>query len=258
MRIARFVAGDDIHYAIVEGPAGEEELHLLVDDPIFGRIEPTGKHLALADHRLLAPILPRSKVVAVARNYPAHAAETDTEVPPSPLLFFKPNTSVIGPDDPIVLPDWSQRVDYEGELAVVIGRMTRNVEPEDALKYVYGYTCGNDVTARDVQAAESQWARAKGFDTACPLGPWIVTDLDTTALAVQTRLDGELRQDSTTAEMVFDVPYLVSFCSKAFTLLPGDVILTGTPAGIGPIEAGQVVEVTIEDIGTLRNPAVRR
>ncbi|MDR3067982.1 MAG: fumarylacetoacetate hydrolase family protein [Cellulomonas sp.] len=256
MRIARFTQGSDPRYALVEG----DELVVISGDPIYMPVQPTGERVPLDDDgvRLLAPVIPRSKVVAVARNYVAHAEEMGNEVPERPLLFFKPNTSVVGPDDPVVLPDWSDRVEHEGELAVVIGKVTKDVSPEAALAHVFGFTCANDVTARDVQRAESQWARAKGFDTSCPIGPWIVPGLDVDDLEVSVRVNGELRQHGSTAQMVFDVAYLVSYVSEAFTLLPGDVILTGTPAGVGPMVHRDIVEVEIEGIGTLRNPVLRR
>jgi len=237
-----------------------DELVVIAGDPIYTPVTPTGERVRLDDDgvRLLAPVIPRSKVVAVARNYVAHAEEMQVEVPTRPLLFFKPNTSVVGPDDPVVVPQWSQRVEHEGELAVVIGKVTKDVSPEAAAAHVFGYTCANDVTARDVQRAEGQWARAKGFDTSCPLGPWIVPDLDVDDLEVTVRVNGEQRQHGRTSQMVFDVAYLVSYVSEAFTLLPGDVILTGTPAGTGPLEHRDVVEVEVEQIGTLRNPVLRR
>lgn len=259
MRIARFTTGDDPRYAFVQGEPGQEQLAVLNGDPLFSRVEPTGERIPLGDGvRLLAPVIPRSKVVAVGRNYADHVKEMGDELPTTPLLFFKPNTSVIGPDDPIVLPDFSQEVSYEAELAVVIGRLTKNVSPEQALQHVLGYVVANDVTARDVQRSEDQWARAKGFDSACPLGPWIETDLDPSELAVRSRVNGETRQDGNTRELVFDVPFLVSYISEAFTLLPGDVILTGTPAGVGTIDAGDRVECEVEGIGVLSNPVVRR
>ncbi|MCL2849561.1 MAG: fumarylacetoacetate hydrolase family protein [Micrococcales bacterium] len=256
MRVARFTQGSDPRYALVDG----DELVVIAGDPIYTPVTPTGERVRLDDDgvRLLAPVIPRSKVVAVARNYVAHAEEMQVEVPTRPLLFFKPNTSVVGPDDPVVVPQWSQRVEHEGELAVVIGKVTKDVSPEAAAAHVFGYTCANDVTARDVQRAEGQWARAKGFDTSCPLGPWIVPDLDVDDLEVTVRVNGEQRQHGRTSQMVFDVAYLVSYVSEAFTLLPGDVILTGTPAGTGPLEHRDVVEVEVEQIGTLRNPVLRR
>ena len=260
MRIARFTTGGDPRFALVEGTPGEEELLIIAGDPIFTPVQATGERIPLADEgvRLLAPVIPRSKIVGVGRNYAEHAAEHGVEVPTSPLLFLKPNTSVIGPDDPIVLPDWSQQVEHEAELAVVIGKVTKDVSPEHALEKVFGFTVANDVTARDVQRTDGQWARAKGFDSSCPLGPWIVPGLDVDDLAVTARVNGETRQSGRTSQMVFDVAYLVSYVSEVFTLLPGDVILTGTPAGVGPLNHRDVVEVEVEEIGVLRNPVLRR
>ncbi|OZB50248.1 MAG: 2-hydroxyhepta-2,4-diene-1,7-dioate isomerase [Cellulomonas sp. 14-74-6] len=260
MRIARFTTGGDPRFALVEGAPGDEELVVIAGDPIFTPVQATGERIPLADEgvRLLAPVIPRSKIVGVGRNYAEHAAEHGVEVPTSPLLFLKPNTSVIGPDDPIVLPDWSQQVEHEAELAVVIGKVTKDVSPEHALEKVFGFTVANDVTARDIQRTDSQWARAKGFDSSCPLGPWIVPGLDVDDLAVSARVNGETRQSDRTSQMVFDVAYLVSYVSEVFTLLPGDVILTGTPAGVGPLNHRDVVEVEIEEIGVLRNPVLRR
>ncbi len=259
MRIARFTTGGDPRYALVEGDPGAEELLVLAGDPIYMPVQPTGERVRLTDEvRLLAPVIPRSKVVGVGRNYADHAAEHGVPVPTSPLLFLKPNTSVIGPDDPIVLPYWSDRVEHEAELAVVIGKVTKDVPADRALDQVFGFTVANDVTARDVQHSDAQWTRAKGFDSACPLGPWIVPGLDVTDLAVRARVNGEPRQDGRTSQLVFDVATLVAYVSEVFTLLPGDVILTGTPAGVGPIVHRDVVEVEVEDIGVLRNPVVRR
>jgi 2-keto-4-pentenoate hydratase/2-oxohepta-3-ene-1,7-dioic acid hydratase in catechol pathway len=221
-------------------------------------VQLTGELVALDDARLLAPVIPRSKVVGVGRNYAEHAAELGNEVPKEPLVFLMPNTSVIGPGDPIQLPEQSQEVHYEGELAVVIGRLCREVPLGRVAEVVLGYTVANDVTARDLQKRDGQWWRAKGFDTFCPLGPYLVTGLDPADLRLTTRLDGETVQDGRTAQMIFDVAALVSFVSTAMTLLPGDVILTGTPAGVGPLAAGQRVEVEIEGIGVLSNPVVRR
>ncbi|WP_129337451.1 fumarylacetoacetate hydrolase family protein [Cellulomonas endophytica] len=262
MRIARFTTGGDPRYAVVDGDveAGTADLVVLSGDPIYTPIQETGERVRLDDDgvRLLAPVIPRSKIVAVGRNYADHAREMGNEVPTTPLLFFKPNTSVVGPDDPIVLPDWTREVSYEAELAVVIGKVTKDVSPERALDQVFGFTVANDVTARDVQKAESQWARAKGFDSACPLGPWVVPGLDVEDLAVRSRVNGETRQDGRTSDMVLDTAFLISYISEAFTLLPGDVILTGTPAGVGPIVDRDVVECEVEGIGTLRNPVLRR
>ncbi|MGG5258478.1 fumarylacetoacetate hydrolase family protein [Phycicoccus avicenniae] len=254
MRIARFTTGDDPAYGLVDG-AGEK-IAEVTGDPLYQRIELTGATHLVEDVRLLAPVIPRSKVIGIGRNYADHAAEMGTDVPAEPLMFLVPNTAVVGPGDPIVYPPQTSEVHYEGELAVVIGRVCKDVEPEDAAAVVFGYTVANDVTARDLQRSDGQWARAKGFDTFCPLGPWIETDLDVSSLGLVTRLDGEVVQDGTTADMVHGVAALVSYASKAFTLLPGDVILTGTPAGVGPMTAGQRVEVEIEGLGTLSNPVV--
>ncbi|MBD8059923.1 fumarylacetoacetate hydrolase family protein [Cellulomonas sp. JH27-2] len=260
MRIARFTTGNDPRFALVDGEPGSEELVVVTGDPLYMPVQPTGERIRLDqdDVRLLAPVIPRSKIVGVGRNYAAHAAELGNEVPAAPLLFLKPNTSVIGPDDPIVLPDWTEHVDHEAELAVVIGKVTKDVAPERALDHVFGYTVANDVTARDVQRSDSQWTRGKGFDGSCPIGPWIVPGLDVDDLAVRARVNGETRQDGRTSQLIFDVAYLVSYISEVFTLLPGDVILTGTPAGVGPIVDRDVVECEVEEIGVLRNPVLRR
>ncbi|GAB2695506.1 fumarylacetoacetate hydrolase family protein [Thalassiella azotivora] len=259
MRIARFTTGDDSpRYAVVEGEPGAETLVVVGGDPLYSELVPTGERVALADARLLAPVIPRSKVIGIGRNYADHAKEMGHELPTTPMMFLVPNTAVVGPDDPIVLPPFSDEVHYEAELAVVIGRICKDVPRERVDEVVLGYTCANDVTARDAQRSDGQWARAKGFDSSCPLGPYLVTDLDPSALRVSARLDGETVQDGTTADMVFDVAELVSYVSQAFTLLPGDVVLTGTPAGVGPLQPGQRVEVEIEGIGTLSNPVVRR
>ncbi|QCB94188.1 fumarylacetoacetate hydrolase family protein [Cellulomonas shaoxiangyii] len=260
MRIARFTTGSDPRYALVEGDPGHEELVVITGDPIYTPVQPTGERVRLDGDgvRLLAPVIPRSKIVGVGRNYAAHAAELGNEVPTAPLLFLKPNTSVIGPDDPIVLPDWTERVEHEAELAVVIGKVTKDVTPDRALDHVFGFTVANDVTGRDVQKSDAQWTRGKGFDTSCPIGPWVVPGLDVDDLRVSARVNGETRQDGRTSQMIFDTAFLISYASEVFTLLPGDVILTGTPAGVGPIDHRDVVEVEVEDIGVLRNPVVRR
>lgn len=260
MRIARFTTGSEPRYALIDGEGPDAELAVLRGDPIYTPVELTGQRVRLDrnDLRLLAPVIPRSKIVGVGRNYAAHAAEMGTELPAAPMLFLKPNTSVIGPDDPIVLPAWTTDVEHEAELAVVIGKVTKDVSPERARDHVFGYTVANDVTARDAQRSDGQWARAKGFDSACPLGPVVVPGLDVEDLRVTARVNGEVRQDGRTSQMVFDVAALVSYVSEAFTLLPGDLILTGTPAGVGPIVHGDVVEVEVEEIGVLRNPVLRR
>jgi len=253
MRLVRFRFGDRIATGAVDD--GSEDVRILrgtfFEDPV-----PTGEVVPIDDVRLLAPVLP-SKLVCVGRNYAAHAAEFDREVPEEPLLFLKPSTAVIGPGDPIPLLPISERVDYEGELAVVIGRLARGVRADDAYRYILGYTCANDVTLRDLQHAKDQWARAKGFDGSCPLGPWIQPELDPNDVRVVTRLNGETRQSGRTSEMVFGVATLLEYITEFMTLLPGDVILTGTPEGVGRLEAGDVVEVEVEGLGTLQNPVAR-
>lgn len=220
----------------------------------FGEITFTGQRWALADVRMLSPILP-SKVVGVGRNYAEHAAEHGADVPTEPLLFLKPSTSVIGPHDVVRLPPQSKRVEHEAELAVVIGRSgARRVDRAGAAKAIFGYTCANDVTARDLQQSDGQWTRAKGFDSFCPLGPWIVTDLSPADLEVRCEVNEEVRQLGRTKDMVFDPATLVSYISHIMTLLPGDVVLTGTPAGVSPIADGDTVTVRIEGIGELSNP----
>ncbi|MGN6300501.1 MAG: fumarylacetoacetate hydrolase family protein [Angustibacter sp.] len=258
MRIARYTTGEDPTFGVVEDEGGRLVLAEVQGDPLYQPVVFTGVRTPLDDVRLLAPVIPRSKVIGIGKNYADHAKEMGGEAPAEPLMFLKPNTSVIGPDDPIVLPRQSREVHYEGELAVVIRRICKDVPVERVPEVIYGYTCANDVTARDLQRGDGQWSRAKGFDSFCPLGPWIVTGLDASDLALTTRRDGEVVQDGRTSQMIHDVVKLVAHASEAFTLLPGDVILTGTPAGVGPITAGQRVEVEIEGIGTLSNPVVSR
>jgi 2-keto-4-pentenoate hydratase/2-oxohepta-3-ene-1,7-dioic acid hydratase in catechol pathway len=258
VRIARFTAEDEHRFAVVEGEAGAERLAILDGDPLFRQVQATGETLPLADVRLLAPVIPRSKVVGIGKNYAEHAAEMGGEAPGQPLMFLKPNTSVVGPGDAIVLPAQSDEVHYEAELAVVIGRLCKDVPRERVAEVVLGYTCANDVTARDLQRSDGQWARAKGFDTFCPVGPWIVTDLDPADLAITCTVNGEVRQSGRTSQMVHDVAALVSYVSAAFTLLPGDLLLTGTPAGVGPLVDGDEVTVDIEGVGALTNRVVAR
>ena len=260
MRIARYTTGEDPTYGIVQDDGdGVLSLAEVQGDPLYQPVTYTGVRVALDDARLLAPVIPRSKVVGIGRNYADHVKEMGgTEPPAEPLMFLKPNTSVIGPGDPIVLPRQSTNVHYEGELAVVIGRICKDVPRDRVAEVVFGYTCANDVTARDLQKSDGQWSRAKGFDTFCPLGPWIETDLDVADLRLSTALDGRTVQDGRTSMLIHDVATLVSHVSAAFTLLPGDVILTGTPAGVGPLSAGQRVEIEIEGIGALANPVVSR
>lgn len=251
MKIARFSHDDAIMYGIVD----ESDLVVLAGDPMFTGYETTGVRVPLADAALLAPVIPRSKVVCVGKNYHDHAAEMGGAAPEEPLLFLKPNTSVIGPGDAIVRPALSQQTDYEGELAVVIGRIAKNVKAADALGHVLGYTIANDVTARDLQRKDGQWSRAKGFDTFCPLGPVIETDFDPASATIETRVNGEVRQHAPLTDMIHSVASIIEYASAVFTLLPGDVILTGTPAGVGPFGDDDVVEVEIPGLGILRNTA---
>ncbi|OIV37633.1 2-hydroxyhepta-2,4-diene-1,7-dioate isomerase [Mangrovactinospora gilvigrisea] len=265
MRIARFSKDGQISFGVVEhdpakGSSPDELASLTVaavlrqDD---GSLKPTGTSHALGDVRLLPPVLP-SKIVAFGRNYAEHAAELGNEVPDVPVTFLKPSTSVVGPGDPVPYPSFSSEVHHEAELAVVIGRVCRDVPVERVPEVILGYTCANDLTARDAQRAEKQWARAKGFDGACPLGPWIENELDPADLAVTCTVNGEVRQSGRTSQMIRSVAEQIAFVSQAMTLLPGDVILTGTPAGVGPVQVGDEVAVTIEGIGTLTNRMVKR
>ncbi len=261
MRIARFAApGSDPAYGIIElevdGGEHPETIAVITGDPLAGvPVNYTGERFDLADVRLLAPVIPRSKIVAVAKNYAAHAAELGGEVPAEPILFFKPNTCVIGPGEAIVRPPGCEDLHYEGELAVVIGRICKQVPSERVAEVIFGYTIANDVTARDWQ--REQWSRAKGADTFCPLGPWINTHLtiaEAQHLRIETRLGDEVRQDGNTSQMARGIVDLVTYASSFCTLLPGDVILTGTPAGIGPMNDGDVVTVSIDGLGSLSNP----
>ena len=260
MRIARFAKGDGVAYGVVEGEAAQTiaELygHPFGIDPSGVRL--TGQRYPLAEVRLLAPVLP-SKVVAVGKNYAEHVREMGSEVPADPVLFLKPSTSVTGPNDRIAYPvKLTDRVDYEGELAVIIGRLCRDVPKERAYDVIFGYTCANDVTARDLQLKDGQWTRAKGFDTFCPLGPWMETATDPSDLGITTAVNGEVRQHARTRELLWDVPSLIEYVSAVMTLLPGDVLLTGTPEGVGPLTDGDEVSVTVESIGTLTNKVVIR
>ncbi|MFD0747921.1 fumarylacetoacetate hydrolase family protein [Phytohabitans flavus] len=255
MRIARFVHAGGMSFGVVEGDPDGLTVAEIEGHP-FGQISFTTQRWALADVRLLSPILP-SKIVCVGRNYAEHAAELGNEVPKEPLLFLKPSTSVIGPRDAIRLPPQSKQVEHEAELAVVIGPPgARRADRAAAERAIFGYTCANDVTARDLQRADVQFTRAKSFDSFCPIGPWIATGLDVSDLEIRCEVNEEVRQLGRTKDLVFDVPTLVSYVSHVMTLLPGDVILTGTPAGVSPITAGDTVMVRVEGIGDLANPVV--
>jgi 2-keto-4-pentenoate hydratase/2-oxohepta-3-ene-1,7-dioic acid hydratase in catechol pathway len=259
-RIARFAHPGGMSFGVVEGDVerGPEAATVAaIEGHPFGELRLTGQRWALADVRLLSPILP-SKIVCVGRNYADHAAEHGAEVPSEPLLFLKPSTTVIGPLDAIRLPQQSRQVEHEAELAVVIGPPgARRADRAAAERAIFGWTCANDVTARDLQRADGQWTRAKGFDSFCPLGPWIVTGLDVADREVRCEVNEEVRQLGRTKDMVFDAATLVSYASHVMTLLPGDVVLTGTPAGVGPLQHGDNVVVRVDGIGDLANPVAK-
>jgi 2-keto-4-pentenoate hydratase/2-oxohepta-3-ene-1,7-dioic acid hydratase in catechol pathway len=256
MRIVRFSTGTQIKYGILKGNL----IQSLTKDPYSSfaakeGFQLDGKTYPLSEAKLLAPCFP-SKVVCFGVNYQDHAQEMHDKPPRAPLIFIKPSTAVIGPDAPIVLPRGWKRVDYEGELAIVIGKRAKYVSEEQAREYVIGYTCFNDVTERFLQKEDGQWTRAKSFDTFAPMGPWIETEVDPDDLKLETFLNGGVRQSGRTSDLIFGISKLVSFVSGVMTLLPGDAIASGTPAGIAPMKPGDVVEIKIEKIGTLRNPVV--
>ena len=261
MRIIRFSApeklgvGTDPLFGVLND---QDAILVLRGDPIYSGIVPAEKSLKLSDVKLLAPVIPRSKVVCIGKNYADHAAEMDSEVPSEPIIFIKPNTSVIGPNEVIIWPRMSERVDYEAELAIVIGRICKEVPASKAKDVIYGYTLANDVTARDLQKKDGQWSRAKGFDTFCPLGPWIETEFNPGDQKITSTLNGEVKQSSMLSEMIFKVPQIVEFVTNVMTLLPGDVILTGTPAGIGPMPSGASITVAIDGLGALTNKVSSR
>jgi 2-keto-4-pentenoate hydratase/2-oxohepta-3-ene-1,7-dioic acid hydratase in catechol pathway len=247
MKLLRFATGGQVRYGAVE----KRQIRELVGDP-FGHLRFGAQSFQLDDVTLLPPCEP-SKIVAVGVNYRAHAQEMGHRLPDEPLLFLKPPSSIVGPGAAIHYPDGVSRLDYEAELAVVIKKKTRSITPAQAPDAILGYTCLNDVTARDLQQKDKQWTRAKSFDTFSPIGPWIVTDLDPSNLKIEGILNGETKQSSTTSDLIFPVPFLVSFISSIMTLLPGDVITTGTPSGVGPMQRGDTIEVVIEGIGRLTN-----
>jgi 2-keto-4-pentenoate hydratase/2-oxohepta-3-ene-1,7-dioic acid hydratase in catechol pathway len=252
---------DEPKYGVVETDDPEGlvgTVSVLDSDPLYRPVQFTGEKLQLADVRLLAPVIPRSKVVCVGRNYAAHAEELGNEIPAEPMIFLKPNTSVIGPRDGIVYPEQTNNLHFEGELAIVIGRICRDLPKERVNEVIFGYTVANDVTARDLQQSDGQWARAKGYDTFCPLGPWISTELDVSDLRVSTTVNGEAKQDGRTSQFIFDIPEVLAYITSFTTLLPGDVVLTGTPAGVGPMLPGDEVSVSVEGIGTLTNKVIVR
>jgi len=261
VRIVRFAPpegsklGADPHFGIMED---DKTIRAIASDPLYAGVFPEDDRFSIDDVRLLAPVIPRSKVVCVGKNYADHAAEMGGEVPSEPIIFIKPNTSVIGPNELIQWPSTSERIDHEAELAVVISKICKEVPREKAQDVIFGYTLANDVTARDLQKKDGQWSRAKGFDTFCPLGPWIDTEFKPGSQLVTAQVDGELKQSAPLSDMVFNVPFIIEFVTKVMTLLPGDVILTGTPSGIGPMNAGGEVVVSIEGLGSLRNRVSRR
>jgi len=250
MRVIRYRYDDRVAYGLLKG----QDVWQILGN-VFGEFHEGKREADLEEVTLLSPVLP-SKIVAVGLNYRDHAEEVGAKIPDEPLIFLKPSTAVIGPGESICYPRMSSQVDYEGELGVIIGKKAKNVSPDGAGRHILGYVCLNDVTARDLQNRDRQWTRAKGFDTFAPLGPWIETDLDPQHLKLETFLNGELRQSSNTENLIFDCHRLVSFISQVMTLMPGDVIATGTPSGIGPMSVGDRVDVVIEGIGTLTNTVV--
>ena len=257
MKIARFsVDGGDPRYGILDG----DDYVVLSGDPMFSGFGTTGERVAVTDVKLLAPVIPRSKVVCIGLNYAAHRDElkNDAAGPEAPLIFLKPNTAVVGPGDAIQMPPVEGRIVHEGELVIVIGKIAKRVKAADYADVIFGYTIGNDVSARDQMFADGQWARAKGYDTFAPLGPVIETELDWANLEIQTFVDGEPRRHGNTRDMLHKIPEIIEYVSDVWTLLPGDVIMTGTPAGLGGFLDGQTIDITIEGIGTLSNPARNR
>ncbi|QVQ51632.1 fumarylacetoacetate hydrolase family protein [Spiractinospora alimapuensis] len=264
MRIARFSSGDDVGFGVVDSESeGGPHILRLSGHPLLGESRPTGDRAALEDVRLLSPVLP-SKVVCIGKNYRDHVAEMSDitgEGTAEPAVFLKPSTAVVGTGDPVFYPDVSSHVDYEGELAIVISRVCREVPPERAHDVIFGYTCANDITARDLQRSDTQWTRAKGFDSFCPIGPWVETGLtieEASDLRITTTVGQEVRQDGRTSQLIHGIRDVIAYVTSFMTLLPGDVILTGTPAGVGPVTPGQRVTVTIEGVGELTNAITTR
>lgn len=256
MRIVRFTPssesnlGSDPLFGVLEE---DNSISVISGDPIYHGITKTGAKTEITKSRLLAPVIPRSKIVAIGKNYAEHAKEMGSDVPSEPIIFLKPNTSVIGPSDTINWPSMAPTIDYEAELAVVIGRVCKDVPRERVKEVIFGYTLANDITCRELQKRDGQWARAKGFDTFCPLGPWVETDFVPGNQKIWTKVNGEIRQDSSLNNMIFKVEDIVVFVSHIMTLLPGDVIITGTPSGIGPLPEGSTVSVGIDGLGQLTN-----
>jgi 2-keto-4-pentenoate hydratase/2-oxohepta-3-ene-1,7-dioic acid hydratase in catechol pathway len=249
VKVARFSNGADPRFGIVDGP----ELVVLKGHPLVAGYQTTGERIPLKEVKLLAPTIP-SKIVCIGKNFADHAAEIGEEVTAEPLIFFKPSSSIIGHGDAIVIPPQSKQVELEAELCLVIGKLGKNVSVDKALEYLWGVTIANDVTARDLQFGDGQWARSKGFDTFCPLGPWVETEFLPDGQVIESRINGEVRQNVAISEMVHNIPSIISYVSKNMSLLPGDIILTGSPAGISVINSGDMIECEIEGIGILSNP----
>ena len=249
MKVARFSNGADPRFGIVDGP----ELVVLKGHPLVAGYQTTGERIPLKEVKLLAPTIP-SKIVCIGKNFADHAAEIGEEVTAEPLIFFKPSSSIIGHGDAIVIPPQSKQVELEAELCLVIGKLAKNVSVDKALEYLWGVTIANDVTARDLQFGDGQWARSKGFDTFCPLGPWVETEFSPDGQVIESRINGEVRQNVAISEMVHNIPSIISYVSRNMSLLPGDIILTGSPAGISVINSGDLIECEIEGIGILSNP----
>ena len=261
MRVVRFTPqpdaglGSDPLFGILED---DDQITIISGDPIYHGIQKTAAKIELTKVRLLAPVIPRSKIVCVGKNYADHAAEMGSEVPAEPIIFLKPNTSVIGPGDTIVWPAMAPTIDYEAELAIVIGRVCKEVPKERVKDVIFGYTMANDVTTRELQKRDGQWTRAKSFDTFCPLGPWIETEFVPGTQRISLTVNGETKQDASISQMIFSVEEIVAFVTQVMTLLPGDVIITGTPAGIGPLPEKSTVTVAIEGLGELTNKVSAR
>ncbi len=249
MKVARFSNGAEPRFGIVDGP----ELVVLKGHPLVAGYQTTGERIPLKEVKLLAPTIP-SKIVCIGKNFADHAAEIGEEVTVEPLIFFKPSSAIIGHGDAIVIPPQSKQVELEAELCLVIGKLAKNVSVDKALEYLWGVTIANDVTARDLQFGDGQWARSKGFDTFCPLGPWVETEFVPDGQVIESRINGEIRQNVAITEMVHKIPAIISYVSKNMSLLPGDIILTGSPAGISVINSGDLIECEIEGIGILSNP----
>jgi 2-keto-4-pentenoate hydratase/2-oxohepta-3-ene-1,7-dioic acid hydratase in catechol pathway len=252
MKLVRFSIEGKIRYGILH----KDIIQAIKGNPFHG-IHPLEEYFDIGKVRLLSPCRP-SKIIAVGINYHSHAKEFEHNLPENPLLFLKPPTAVIGPEDNIVYPTMSEQVDYEGELGIIIGKRVHHINPDTTKPYILGYTCFNDITARDLQKKDGQWTRAKGFDTIASIGPCIETDIDPSQLELQTFLNGELKQKASTNLLIFKVNQLVSFISDVMTLLPGDVIASGTPSGVGPMKPGDTIEVNIHNIGTLRNHVIKQ